>query len=59
MPAERERAIHEVVAEWMRRARADLALAQMTRQKRIAPEILTFHAQQAVEKALKALLVRH
>jgi len=59
MPAERERAIRELVAEWMRRARADLALAQMTRQKRIVPEILAFHAQQAVEKALKALLVRH
>lgn len=59
MPADRERAIGELVAEWTRRARADLALAQMTRQKRIAPEILAFHAQQAVEKALKALLVRH
>jgi HEPN domain-containing protein len=31
----------------------------MTEDERIAAEILAFHAQQAVEKALKALLVQH
>jgi HEPN domain-containing protein len=58
MPNEREQAIEELVAEWMRRAQADLAVARLIDEERIAPEILAFHAQQAVEKALKALLVR-
>ncbi|MGQ0814410.1 MAG: HEPN domain-containing protein [Gemmatimonadota bacterium] len=44
--------------EWLRRARADFALA---RTGRTAPEVLyedlCFHAQQAAEKAIKALLV--
>jgi hypothetical protein len=30
MPDEREEAIQELVAEWMRRARSDLALARLT-----------------------------
>jgi HEPN domain-containing protein len=55
---ERWEAIHELVAEWMRRARSDLVLAHMTEDQRVAPEILAFHAQQAAEKALKALLVQ-
>jgi HEPN domain-containing protein len=59
MPNERQQAIRELVDEWMRHARSDLVLACMTENKRIAPEILAFHAQQAVEKALKALLVQH
>ena len=58
MPGEREQAIQELVSQWMHRARSDLMVAQMTEEERIAPEILVFHAQQAVEKALKALLVR-
>lgn len=41
----------------MRHARSDLAVARMTEAEAIAPEILAFHAQLAVEKALKALLV--
>ncbi|RMF35972.1 MAG: HEPN domain-containing protein [Chloroflexi bacterium] len=55
---ERQEAIRELVAEWMRRARSDLEVACMTEDQRIAPEILAFHAQQAAEKALKALLVQ-
>lgn len=55
---EREEAIQELVAEWMRRARSDLTLAGMTENERIAPEILAFHAQQAAEKALKSLLIQ-
>lgn len=58
MPADREKAIAELVADWLGRARADLAVAQLTDDKRIAPEILAFHAQQAAEKALKAMLVQ-
>ena len=58
MPGEREQAIQELVSEWMQRARSDLVLAQMIEEERIAAEILVFHAQQAAEKAMKALLVR-
>lgn len=58
MPDERQRAIRELVAEWMRHAHADLTIARMVDQEAIAPEILAFHAQQAAEKALKALLVQ-
>lgn len=58
MPDERREAIRELVAAWMRRAQSDLVLAEMTEDWRIAPEILAFHAQQAAEKALKALLVQ-
>jgi HEPN domain-containing protein len=39
-------------------ARSDLAVACMTEDERIAPTILAFHAQQAAEKALKALLIQ-
>lgn len=58
MPDERGEAIRELVMEWMRRAQADLAVANLTEDERISPEILVFHAQQAAEKALKALLVQ-
>ncbi len=57
MPGERQQAIAELVAEWLRRARDDLALARLVEDERISPEILVFHAQQAAEKAVKALLV--
>jgi HEPN domain-containing protein len=58
MPADREKAIAELVADWLGRARADLAVAQLTDDQRITPEILAFHAQQAAEKALKTPLVQ-
>lgn len=58
MPGERQQAIRELVAEWMRHARSELAVARMVDEGQIAPEILAFHAQQAAEKALKALLVQ-
>ena len=59
MPDNQDQAISELANEWMQRARNDLALAQLTDEKRIAPDILVFHAQQAAEKAIKALLVRY
>ncbi len=58
MPDERQQAVRELVNEWMRRARSDLVLANMVENEKIAPEIIAFHAQQAVEKALKALLIQ-
>ena len=58
MPDEHDKAIAELAAEWLRRAQNDLALSQITDDERIAPEILVYHAQQAAEKAIKALLVK-
>ena len=42
--------------EWLNRARSDLALAR-TERPDVYLEDLCFHAQQAVEKAVKALLI--
>ena len=44
-------------ADWLRIARSDLALAGIPAQGEILRETLCFHAQQAVEKSLKAVLV--
>lgn len=43
---------------WMRRAQADLAFARIPLPEGGLYEQLCFHAQQAVEKSLKALLVQ-
>jgi HEPN domain-containing protein len=58
MPDEEGETVQTLVAQWLAYARADLAVAQMVEDARILPEILVFHAQQAAEKALKALLVQ-
>jgi len=44
-------------ADWLRRAQSNLALASVKRPSPVMLEDLCFHAQQAAEKALKALLV--
>jgi len=44
--------------EWLSRARSDLALAR-AKPKGVYLEDLCFHAQQAAEKAIKALLICH
>lgn len=44
-------------AEWLRRARSNLIRAQQSRPEGVCWEDLCFDAQQAVEKALKALLI--
>jgi HEPN domain-containing protein len=43
--------------DWLRHARSDLALARTTPTPEIMLEALCFHAQQAAEKAIKAVLV--
>jgi HEPN domain-containing protein len=48
----------EDAREWISRARSNLALAR-ARRKGIYLEDLCFRAQQAAEKAVKALLIRH
>ena len=44
--------------EWMRFARSDLVLAKEGRLPGVLLDGLCFHAQQAAEKAIKAVLVR-
>jgi HEPN domain-containing protein len=43
--------------DWIRRARSDLALARTPPEVGVLLEDLCFHAQQAAEKALKAVLI--
>jgi HEPN domain-containing protein len=44
--------------DWLRFARGDLALAQTTPRPEVMLELLCFHAQQAAEKSLKAVLLQ-
>ena len=44
---------------WLRYAHSDLELAQLSPPPKVLLEGLCFHAQQAAEKALKAVLVAH
>ncbi len=43
--------------DWLRHAHSDMELARVARNPRIMLEGLCFHAQQAAEKALKAVLI--
>jgi HEPN domain-containing protein len=45
--------------DWLRNAQSDLALARLRRTRGMLYEHLCFHAQQAAEKALKAVLLAH
>ena len=55
-----EDARRELVAQWLEKADGDHAAAeQLLVQGARFREIIAFHCQQAVEKYLKALLVRH
>ena len=44
-------------ASWLRFARSDMALARQHPAGDVLPETLCFHAQQAAEKSIKAVLV--
>ena len=46
-------------ADWLRRARSDLALASLPLPADVLYNDLCFHAQQAVEKSIKAVLIHH
>jgi HEPN domain-containing protein len=46
-------------ADWLRHAAADLALAQVPLPEHGLYNTLCFHAQQAAEKSLKAVLISH
>ena len=45
--------------EWLQHAISDLELAKIPLPPKVRPEALCFHAQQAAEKALKAVLIAH
>ncbi len=45
--------------DWLNHAKSDLTLAQSKQPSAVFLETLCFHAQQAVEKSLKALLVHY
>ncbi len=47
----------EVAGEWLRRARSDLVLAKQPKPEGVFWEDLCFHAEQAAEKAIKAVMV--
>jgi len=50
----------QVVAEWLRKAQADMALAEhLLAHGAIFPNAIAFHCQQAAEKYLKAFLTWH
>lgn len=44
-------------SDWLRHAQSDLAIARARKSRRMLYEHQCFHAQQAAEKAVKALLV--
>lgn len=48
-----------LAADWLRHAQSDLAIARIQPSEEMLPEGLCFHAQQAVEKALKAVLAHY
>lgn len=58
MSDDQAQAIRHLVAQWMQDVSADLAVAQKVDEDWLAPKIAAFHAQQAAEKALKALLIQ-
>lgn len=45
-------------SDWLRHARSDLALARTDPEGDILPATLCFHAQQAAEKSIKAVLIQ-
>ncbi len=47
------------VVVWLSHARGDLALARVQLGPKVMKELLCFHAQQAAEKAIKAVLIGH
>lgn len=50
----------KLLAEWLRRARSDLDLAEhLLSEGLVYPNAITFHCQQAAEKFLKAFLTWH
>ena len=49
----------EIAGKWLKKANTDLRVAEKLLEINEEPWVVVFHAQQAVEKALKAYLVLH
>ena len=49
----------EIAEKWLNKALTDLKVAEKLFEISEEPWVIAFHAQQAVEKALKAYLVLH
>jgi len=49
----------EIAEKWLKKAKTDLRVAEKLLEIGEEPWVIAFHAQQAVEKALKAYLVLH
>ena len=58
MSAEQDEAVHTLVADRLRWAQADMTVALLMDDERIAPEIVAFHAQQATEKVERCSVPR-
>ncbi len=56
-PEEKEQAMIENFNDWMQRAREDLSMAELACDAQIWNQVC-FHSHQAIEKSLKALIVR-
>lgn len=60
MPRSRDQVIWDFVQSWLEKAESDLRAAEvLLAAAQIDPATIAFHAQQAAEKYLKSLLVRH
>ena len=57
MPLRRARELPGSPREWLRYARSDYLLASIRRPKGVMLDVLCYHAQQAAEKAIKAVLL--
>ncbi len=57
MPPRRPRELPGSPMEWLRYARSDYLLASIRRPKGVMLDVLCYHAQQAAEKAIKAVLL--
>lgn len=59
MSADRNANIKKLVGQWLRKADHDLVVADAVRENAEGADLIAFHAQQAIEKALKAVLTAH
>lgn len=59
MSADHNANIEELVDQWLRKADHDLVVANAVRENAEVADLIAFHAQQSIEKALKAVLTAH
>ena len=57
MPRRRSKDLPGSPGEWLRYARSEYRLAAIRRPRGVMLDVLCYHAQQAAEKAIKAVLL--